>query len=1037
MNLNSFNSEQRKAIESDIKNIIVAAGAGSGKTQVLSNRVVYNLVNHNINIDEILVLTFTELAASEMKSRIKENLIKENNPRLNKMLPYVDSAHIQTYDSYFLFLVKKYKERLGFENDIKIISKDILEVQKRKLIKEKLNKLYIEKNEKIIKVLRAYYKKNDNSIENFILDLTNEVLYKDEETFIENYKEKFLKKDFFEHIINQSFNNIKMYAKEALSFLSKCENEKLRTNLEGFYSPLNEATSLKEMCDFLSKDYVFDKSRLKSETDKTIKDTYITEVAKKIIIKQFKNFEVDTFLNTDYRNMCEFVPYFLHIAFEINKELEKYKNYKLSYTFDDVKHFALKLLKENEDIRNEIKFKTKVILIDEYQDTSPIEEEFLNLIENNNVFLVGDIKQCVYKFRGSDPFIFRTLIEKFDKDDDSKSEVIRMNKNYRSMNNVIKYVNYVFRDAMRMDEGGIDYNENEKLIPHYEKDVLKTNDNTNDDSGFEYLNIVKLPDKTAKENEICAIAADIIRRIKNKELVFHKTDEGLKKEPIRFSDIVILMRTSAQFDDYVKIFSSEEYKISIVKIGDDEFLEDEALKPLVSLFRIINELQSKDLVKNDIKKVNIKKLFVSIARSYLYQYDDKKIYDLLKDDYYENDDLYKGFKEFSQKIDGFSIHKTFVTVLEEYDILNKIISLDTNQISVSSKIELLKEKTIQMDELGYTLEDFINYIDDIQNYGLKIESKLTNTVENAVRIMTIHASKGLEFPVVYFSNIYKDPMGEDRRNKNLITKDYGYWLEDLASGNTGKPNKFIKTFLDLNNVDRDEEVRIYYVALTRVKEKGIFLVNPITPMIVENIDESIKGLYRCIVNHQSLLKQAPDPDFNLKLEEENFETYEIISNFEYKENKIEFNKLFDVSFKASKNLKDGTSDFILNEGTHYHLLMELVDFYSKDTSFIKNEKEKEIIDNVLKNPIFNDVNDARVYKEYSFYDSESKINGIIDLLLVYKDHAIIIDYKLKNISDDAYIRQLEIYKNYVTKVFNLETSCYLLSLKDNIVKKII
>ena len=444
--------EQEQAINEEGKNIIVSAGAGSGKTAVLSERVIRKL-KQKVNINELLILTFTNAAATEMKDRIRKKIKKD--PSLKEQLDYLEQAYITTFDSYALSVVKKYNYLLNIPKNIKPIDSIIINIKKKQILNDILENLYKEKNEKFLNLIDSFCTKNDDEITLAILKISSLLDKKyDKEEYLNNYIENY----YNENTIN---NNIKKYTYNLIELEQEIENifneleqyistdyyEKLASILNKIFNPknYNDLLQIKELPRLpnIPKDSPEEAKELKKQLTEKIK-----ELKNKLKYKDQEELKQGILKTKDY------VEVLINIIKELDKQIVKYKQENNAYEFDDIAKMAIKVVKENPNIQEELKYTYNEIMVDEYQDTSDLQETFLKLIDNNNIYMVGDIKQSIYRFRNANPDIFKQKYE------DYKNKIngykIDLVKNFRSRKEVLNNINEIFNLIMDKEIGGAD-----------------------------------------------------------------------------------------------------------------------------------------------------------------------------------------------------------------------------------------------------------------------------------------------------------------------------------------------------------------------------------------------------------------------------------------------------------------------------------------------------------------------------------------------------------------------------------------------------
>ncbi|MDY2727958.1 MAG: UvrD-helicase domain-containing protein [Candidatus Onthovivens sp.] len=1032
---------QQSAIDSK-GNVIVFAGAGSGKTSVLTERVFVNIKN-GIKLDELLILTFTDNAACEMKERIKDVLAKD--VKTESLVPLVDSANICTYDSYFLFLVKKYAAKLGLSTNISNMPADIEKVKKRQILKDILAKKYNEKNPIFTKFVTFFSDKNDNKLVSFITKV-DEIVCKNSNKydFISSYKDKFLSVESLEHYaegyVYKAIHNI---VEEALYKASFFEENSLIDAYKTLFSPFSNCSCFKDFLDYPASELTNVPRKIKiTEEDKVRKqeiDSIYNDLKK--IKKALSSTENLMF---DLNNNISFIPMILDIVYQIEIEIDKFKREKECFTFSDIAQYALSLLEHNDEIRNNIKNKLKLIMIDEYQDTSIQQEKFINLISNDNVFVVGDVKQSIYGFRDANP---QQFIDKYNNYKNSiGGKAIDMNTNFRSRKEVLKAVNYIFSNIMDEKHGGA----------NYKSQLIETGNKLYDEKfidnqgyGITRLNFFA-PEKNANLTSACetnAIINDIKRRIINKEKVFDKESGTLRD--IEFRDFTILVSRKTRFEDIEESFSKAS--IPINAIYDENIVSDDSITVLINILKFIDEY-NKNLPNESI----LKHAFFSIARSFLFEYNDEKLYKLSLNESYKNDEKYLTLADFSKKNKDILISDLYLNIFNEFKFIDRFSTLNdaTSRISFN---KIFYDRTKIMDDLGFALTDFITYLEILDELDIKMESRKGIVSKNAVTLTTIHKSKGLEYPIVYLPLRYSLPNNNSEISPFFVDAKTGFWLPSLHNANNKSLHSIIDDYLE-PKVDIGELIRVLYVAVTRAKEEVVITKKHV--LSSEDVKDKSFDDLNLIIKSNNLKNDINDNISSMKtlgelldaglLDYKDIKDLPLITNdlsFEQEIKTIETESFkiieFNPEFKeiirkrASKEVDDDVDLSVLKVGTHFHLLMEMANLKTKDVSFITNKRDRLIIENVLNNKIFANILDAQnIYKEYEYYDDVEKYTGVIDLIVEYRNFVDIIDYKLKNVEDSEYENQLRKYMSYVSRVFKKEVNCYLLSILTNEVRKI-
>lgn len=1023
-----WTDEQKEAIYKEGTNIIVSAGAGSGKTAVLTERVLEK-VKKGISVDNLLILTFTKMAAKEMRERIGEKL-KENG--FTKELSKLDTADITTFDAYALSLVKKYHYYLNLSKDINIIDASVIGLYKEKMLKDIFEELYTSEDSKFLNLIKEYALKDDNEIFNFILNINNKLdLKTNKREYLDNYisvkyNEENIDKDIegYIKVILNLINNIRDY----LEYIDDSDY------FDKIYKVLSPLLSSGDYDDIkLNLEVKLPITKGASDTTKEYKDKIsntIKEIKKLVIYDNYDSIKSGILKTKDY------VEEIITIIKELDKRVSEYKSKYNYFEYGDISSYAIELVKNNTGIREEIKNNLNEIMIDEYQDTNDVQEEFIAYISNNNVYMVGDIKQSIYRFRNANPYIFKNKYDSYSKNINGIK--IDLNKNFRSREEVINNINLMFDRIMDDTIGGASYKVSHRMVygnPMYQGDG--DNGVNNNFEVYSYLN-----DTIFKKDEVEAfiIASDIKNKIINGYPIFGKDTKGIRKA--KYSDFAILLDSSKSFELYKKILEYNDIPTSIVKSVN--LTDGEVITIIKNIIGFIIKIKD-NVIDNEFKK-----LFISIARSFLFNLDDNIIFDYFLNNNFKDSDIYKISYGITKDLDTISLDEIIDIIIDKYDFYNKLFLLGDYSSNII-RIDKLKEITSNLTNLDYDIYKYSEYLENIIESDMKIEYNVTESSNNTVKIMTIHASKGLEFNVCYYGGLYSKFNIREAISKFSYDDKYGIIIpyKDKFLYNTIYHNLSYRNYV-LENIS--ERIRLFYVALTRAKEKMIFILPENTKeeagYISDIIDDSIRSKYNSFASIMYSLESITKSYYkNIDINSIDLsKNYNLVKNDNYNkllgrvEDKldvqdinIDIQKEEEKSFsKKNIHITSKEEQDRLDYGKKVHELFELTDFHNTSNLTGKN---REIITNFLDKV---NIDNTDIYKEYEFIYEEDNTtyHGIIDLMLVYKDNIKIIDYKLKNISDEAYLKQLNGYKDYIENRFNKPTNIYLYSVTNNTLEKI-
>jgi len=1030
----NWTKEQMDAINTTGINIIVSAGAGSGKTAVLTERVLTK-IKSGININELLILTFTNAAAHEMKERIGKTLKKEG---FLDQLEYIEQAYITTFDSFALSIVKKYHYLLNIPKNINIIDGTFIKEKQEKILDEIFEEYYKIEDEKFLKLIDDFCVKDDKQIRECIITLYEKLKLKEN---IYDYLDNYFNEFYSDEHINKTFNELESLINTKKELLSKYLDD-LKIYAEGVYyaKMIDVINPILECNDFnlmryaiptrlpISKELSDEAKDIKSKISNCLKEiNLLCDEDKEILIDNYKSTQV-------------YIEVIRDIILKLHNRLKEYKRDINYYEFSDIAIMAIDIIKNNEDIRLEMKNTYKEIMIDEYQDTNDLQEYFISLIENKNVYMVGDIKQSIYRFRNANPLLFKS---KYDNYKTMNGGVkIDLNKNFRSRREILDDINVLFELVMDNSIGGAEYRDSHKMIfgnMLYETDGKIEQNNNLEIYNYEYDKNSKL---TREEIEAFIVAEDLRKKVNEGYLIFDKDTKVVR--PCTYSDFVILMDRTTSFDIFKNVLNY--YEIPTLLFKDENIINEDEILLFKNYIKLLLQIH------DNIYDQTFRYVFVSVSRSYLYNMSDDEIYNCFNENSFYQTKVFLDAKELAQNIDNLSAVEILINIVNKLDFFHKI-NKTKNINNKIAMVDYLKKTIKNLNLMGMSLYDICDYLDGIVDGLKEIKVSSKQDSENAVKIMTIFKSKGLEFSICYqclnlkLFNIrelnglffYDEELG-------IIPSLFQEGIKDTYLKNIAKRN-YIK-----ENIS--ERIRLFYVSLTRCKEKMIILAdlnkkdtsfvesivndderllyksfNDILLSVKSNINKYITNIDLNKINLTLNYKFAKD-----KTLDKNFNGKKIVVN----PIKIEFNEINSSHFsKETHELIDEVTRNKMDYGTYMHELLESIDFKNINIDDIDDTYKNNIL-SLLNHDVFKNLNDAKIFKEYEFIYNKDNINyhGIIDLMIVHNDHLDIIDYKLKNIDDIKYIEQLNGYKSFIENTFNKKVNLYLYSIMDNELKKI-
>ena len=873
-----WSDKQKLAISLQNKNILVAASAGSGKTAVVIERVMEKVIDYKVDIDKILVLTFTNAAAHELKERLHKAFSKklvagDRVSFVKKQMKLLKRASITTLDSFCIELVKNNFNVLGIDPNFKICDNIKSEILKNKAMQSVLESKYENTND-LYKVLELFGGKEENLISTLLRVYTYiqsfPYPFKYLKNAIEMYNEDILdlsETNFGKIIMDDAVGNLNILLKRTENLREEIAGndefvrhvELLDDDILILKKCLNESNKWDTFQNELANS-VFKKNLLVKVSNVELKDK-IKDYRNNVLKKEFDKISGSMYENTqniisDNKVAYEYLLYLYDFLLLFDKEFTKEKKKQNLLEFNDIHHLALELLYKDEKVTKvakNLQEKYEEVYTDEYQDTDFVQEYILSAVSReNNRFMVGDIKQSIYKFRQARPEIFNKKYETYD---NSENDVkIVLDENFRSRKNVIDSINYIFSRIMSKKMGECLYTDVETLkygakwYRNYESqdysteiNIIDINNKKNkeqyeenqDDTVKEIIEMQKF------EKEAMYIAKRI-SELKNNFKVFDSEKNEFRDA--RWNDIVILTRAikgkGSILEKALKKFSIPAYCDTSTNL----FLSDE-IRQVIAFLRII------DNPLNDIDMLSIMYSVIGnfsldeLANIKLYK-DNKKnsVYDSLiiyKNDLelsknmglLKDDKLFEKIDSFLKLIDKFrnysriyNISDVLVKMYKETSIytqyyLDKMCELKIANLNLLIDIARDYEKNN-----NYTLNSYISYIDNLMKLeNSNGEAKIIGESEDVVRIMTIHKSKGLEFPIVVLCDTTSEYNEKELSNVVVMHQDLGIGI-NVVNEDYGitYPSVIKQAIKNISKRElRSEALRVLYVAFTRAKEKLI------------------------------------------------------------------------------------------------------------------------------------------------------------------------------------------------------------------------
>ena len=906
-----FTPEQQRVIELHNSNILVSAAAGSGKTAVLVERIIRMICDgeHPADIDRLLIVTFTNAAAAEMRERIAAGIIARleadpGNEHIQKQSALLHNAQITTIDSFSLFLIRNHFNEIGLDPDFRVADEGEIKLLQQEVLAQLLEDAYAgqfvpEAPEQFHACVEYFCPGGRESVlEQHILNLSRyagsfpwpaEWLEERKNDYAAGDLDALVRSDYGQYLTERVNRTVEGCLEKLREVKRLCElpdgpymyGELTDAEIE----QLERLTDCKNLEEQAAKIPAVTFARLPSKKDDSV------DPAKRELAKAIRNSVKDTLsdlsesyfktpleLAVEQGKACrEPLRMLLDLVLEFDRRLLAAKQERHLIDFSDMEHYALQILLKREKVeesdgtgtdRTETKYRIvpsdvameyrqyfQEILIDEYQDSNLVQEYLLSAISGEeegryNRFMVGDVKQSIYKFRLARPELF---LEKYDTYQET-GDLCRIDlaKNFRSRIQVVDAVNGVFSRIMSREIGGIAYDDKAALYPGavypaqedpaYGSELLlirKPEKGEREESGIGEQHAegagVLVDYDNVRQLEALAIAARI-KQLKGSLQVMEKSTGELR--PVRYSDMVILLRTTSGWDEeFKKILEQQGIPVYITsKTGYFGALE---VQELLQFLRVL------DNPRQDIPLFGVmQSVFGGFTQEEIAQirsggegHSRKRmtLYEALKEvaqsGRTEDTELSIKANDFLQRIDHYrnltpytSIRDLLQRILDDYDYLNYVTALPTGS-KRRANVEMLLTKASAFEKTSYFgLFHFIRYMEQLEKYDVDYgEADTLDENADVVRIMSIHKSKGLEFPVVFVSGLSKRFNMQDANQSLIVDMDLGVAVDYVDSVRRIK-NKTLRRAVLSAKMKEDnlaEELRVLYVALTRAREKLI------------------------------------------------------------------------------------------------------------------------------------------------------------------------------------------------------------------------
>ena len=876
--------EQEEAIYSQGHNILVSASAGSGKTFVMANRIVEK-IKSGIDIESLFISTFTKKAAAELRMRLEKDLKQASyksqdsveKQRIKLALQKLPHADIGTMDSFTQKLLRENFNRVDIDPNFRILADQTESDLLKQEVFDELIEQYLSEQPEIKETAKIDKKTFEKLVKNFSRDRNikgfQSVVYtvyrfasatENPENWLNN---EFLKGfEFYQRFsdLPESFSeDVFLQLKNFILDLQKALTEK---NLTG--KTLEKAQIVVDNQEYLlgsltRRDYLqfteifrsLDFSRWSLKKDKILAESFKSVIGTKTDPGLVRNFlEKIKHLSTIEKyqpeakvlaeNLQKFVLYFYNVYLE-RKRSEN------AFEYSDIAHFAIKILEENSDVATAYRNKYSEIMIDEYQDTSHVQEAMLRLLSKNgdgtdNLFMVGDIKQSIYGFRLADPSLFLKKYTAY-ADEENPNQLIRLKENFRSRGEVLSFTNEVFKHLMDEEVGEMIYGEEEKLVQGNLVDYPQQLDEN-------FYPQLLIYEEEALEDESEQMSDGEIKIVAQKIKELIASDENLE-----YKDIALLVRSKTQNNKIEDILKAYDIPV-VLDEGRVDFLKSLEVTLILDVLRAIdNPLYDIPLVatlrspmfnftEDELTRISLNAGSDTRFWQKLQLSDGELINKALKA---KINSFLERFTSWRKLVNEVSIHELLWKIYTETYYMDYVGALPNGELR-QANLHALSIRAESYESAGYKgLFRFIKMIDKFMEQNNDLASVNIKLPQNAVRVMTFHKSKGLEFDVVFLMNLQTKFNQKDLRDSVILTRENGLGmkytadLKNEAAVETEFPYALVKmeTLPYLVNKDLkrnamlSEEMRVLYVAFTRAKKK-LYMVGKIKPKDLEKYGEA-------------------------------------------------------------------------------------------------------------------------------------------------------------------------------------------------------
>lgn len=1106
--MSKFTKEQEKVINHTDGSIMVTASAGSGKTRVMVERFIKLVTEGKARVREVLAVTFTRLAAGELKERLKKALYEkireggENAERLKEEIDDLPVADISTIDSFCSNVVRRYFYIAGVSPSFKVLDPSEASAIKEKAAQETLEKLYEENDEDLRLLLKVFRKKrSDKALITRIIALYDFAdSEKDGVFFFDRYVDNYTvegAKRVENELIGLYIKKFKALTKPFYALRTRAfemQTGKYVEYCSSFISYMNlleEEPDLNGLSLYLSADRAKPTVKTKDDPLKKALSDDISFAKEKIVkvVTQAKN----TFCDEDrYEKVSATLPIVKALVRVTKLFAEEYMREKADASaldYGDLEHLCYKVL-QSDEAREEIAGSYKYVFVDEYQDTNGIQEAIFSLIERDNIFVVGDVKQSIYGFRGSDSDIFLNGLKKHEADGKT---TVNLSVNFRSTKGVLSCVNNVFGDIMTNESFGIDYAAEPMLYGGLYGDYSGSaaicrlsleNQTEKDDLGV--YGVLKHLEKEQEEKPVGE--ENLVRLIVEQNIGQEYFDPSIgKTRPITFKDIAVLTRTNSGLSDRI-VGELARGGIPVISDSKRSIGEYPEINLVVGILKTVSTAGRDDIalacaLKSPLGNLTDAEMYAVRAAD---ETKDDSFYTAAKK--YDKDDVIgeklNDFFDYLEELRLFSAFSDAATVLRKI-VADKKIDLELLSEPLGEfKVRRLERFIAECSKLSLTVEGFLSRADEL----LKDMTVSVSGGDSSVKVMSIHASKGLEFPVVILTELDRQLYSIDKRDEIFLDRKAGIGVKYYDFDTRISGANLVRDYVGFIRADATarDETRLLYVAMTRAEYK-LYMVTTSEVSEERNGSEAAyagkASNFLCMrdcdyfeYTKDDLLLASADtlPSPSMPLVGENQSDVKIIERFlsfkypyeddltlSLKKTVTEINQKYGDEDERVESVYPDEKPFgakTAEEGNAYHKFLQYALFGGNATEEIERifsgdvltEEEKSLMDKtklkeILSNAVYKTLSGYELFREQPFIafvpPEKAKevgrepvlVQGVIDLLAIKDDEAVIVDYKYSAKSDEklaeSYREQLLLYAYAVENVLHKKvTHKYLFNL---------